>query len=81
MAEMAGKGGQDSAGIVSVQFDLMGQKLTAGHTMTPALVDRDLRGNYMAFKNTKVYLDSVAGSLGSTGWDSPTTDSGTEPTW
>lgn len=64
--QISGKGGNNSAGVVTAQFDLMAQKLQAQITMTPALSHRDLAGSYMAFKNTALYIDDVAGSIGAT---------------
>lgn len=64
--EFKGKGGVDGAGLVSGKYDLIGQKLTPGHTMTAALSERDLRGTYMPFVQTQFYLDDAAGSIGGT---------------
>lgn len=64
--QIAGKGGNNSAGLVTGQFDLLAQKLTAQITMTPALSHRTLDGSYMAFKNTALYIDDTAGGIGTT---------------
>lgn len=63
--EIAGKGGGGPTPVTG-KFDLMGQKLTAGHTMTGALSELDLRGHYMAFKNTQLFMDTSAGGIGGT---------------
>lgn len=64
--EWAGKGGNDSAGLVTGKYDLIGQKLTPGHTMTTSLTDRDLVGTYIPFIATQFYLDNAAGGIGGT---------------
>ena len=64
--QITGKGGNNSAGVIQAQFNMMAQKLTPGITMTGALSHRNLDGSYMAFKNTAVYLDDTAGAIGST---------------
>lgn len=66
--EMTGEGGSGPSP-VGMTFDLMAQKLTAGHTMTAALSERDLRGSYMAFKNTELFIDDTAGGIGGTELD------------
>lgn len=63
--ELSGKLGSGPSPI-SGKFNLMAQKLTAGHTMTAAIADRNLVGSYMAMKNTQVFLDTAAGSIGGT---------------
>ena len=64
--EMSGKGGSGPS-LVNFKMELMAQKLTAGITMTAAISDRDLRGQYMPFKNTQLFMDSTAGNIGTTG--------------
>lgn len=51
---------------IKASFDMIGQRLTAGHTMTAALSDRDLRGNYALFQDAALYLDDTAGAIGGT---------------
>lgn len=63
--EIAGKGGSGPSP-VTAKFEFIGQKLTAGHTMTTGLSELDLRGHYMAFKNTKIYMDAAVGDIGDT---------------
>ena len=62
--ELSGKLGSGPSPL-GAKFNLMGQKLEHGHTMTPALSDRDLVGSYMAMKNSQIYIDTAAGSIGS----------------
>jgi len=64
--EIAGKGGVNEAGVVSGKFGFMAQKVTGSHTMTAALADRDLRGDYMPFHLTQFYMDDAAGGIGGT---------------
>lgn len=63
--KLTGKGG---SGPTPVNFEatLIGQKLTPAITMTAAISDRDLRGQYMLFKNTQLFMDDSAGNIGTT---------------
>lgn len=63
--ELGGKGGSGPTPML-FKGDLYGQKLTPDHTMTAAISDRDLRGGYMAFKNTQIFIDDAAGGIGGT---------------
>lgn len=63
--EIAGEGGTGPSP-VTASFELLGQKVIPAHTMTAALSDRDLRGNYMLFKNTQLFLDDTAAAIGGT---------------
>ena len=63
--ELSGKGGSGMTP-VSAKFDLIGQQLTGGHTMTGSLTDADHEGNYLAFKNADLYIDDTAGGIGTT---------------
>lgn len=64
--ELSGEGGGDKAGIVGLKTELLAQKLTAGHTMTASLADRDLRGTYIPFVQTQFFINSTAGTIGTT---------------
>ncbi|MCL4867791.1 MAG: hypothetical protein KJ063_02385 [Anaerolineae bacterium] len=63
--EMSGKGGSGPT-LVDFKMELLAQRLTAGHTMTAAIADRDLRGQYMPFKNSQLFMDTTAGGIGTT---------------
>lgn len=64
--EIKGKGGNKDAGVISANFDLIGQKLTSGITMTAALSDRDLRGSYAPFQEATFLMNDSAGAIGTT---------------
>lgn len=59
--------GADGNGPKPVMFkaDWLGSKVV-DTTMTAAISDRDIKGSYMLFKNTQVYLDATAGGIGTT---------------
>lgn len=63
--EISGKNGS-SPGPVSAKYDLIGQSVTPGHTMTAALAERDLVGSYMVAQQAQFFLDDAAGSIGGT---------------
>ena len=63
--EIKGKNGS-KPGPVSAKWDLIGQKVTPGHTMTAALSERDLVGTYMVAQHATFFLDDAAGGIGGT---------------
>ncbi|MCL4867753.1 MAG: hypothetical protein KJ063_02195 [Anaerolineae bacterium] len=63
--KIQGKGGSKPT-LVEMSLDWLASRVTPGHTMTPALTDRDLRGTYAAFKQVQFYLDDAAGGIGTT---------------
>ncbi|MBK8990161.1 MAG: hypothetical protein IPM39_29540 [Chloroflexi bacterium] len=63
--EIKGKNGS-KPGPVSAKYDLIGQKVTPGHTMTAALSERDLVGTYMVAQHAQFFLNDSAGSIGTT---------------
>ena len=63
--KIEGKGGEKPT-MVNMTLDLLASKVTAGHTMTAALSDRDLRGTYAPFKHVQFYMNDAAGSIGTT---------------
>lgn len=63
--EIKGKNGS-KPGPVSAKYGLVAQKVTAGHTMTPALSERDLTGTYMVAQHAQFYLNDTAGAIGTT---------------
>lgn len=63
--EIKGKNGS-KPGPVEAKWDLIGQKVTPGHTMTAALAERDLTGTYMVAQHAQFYLDDAAGGIGGT---------------
>lgn len=63
--EIKGKNGS-KPGPVEAKWDLIGQKVTPGHTMTAALAERDLVGTYMVAQHAQFYMDDAAGGIGGT---------------
>lgn len=63
--EIKGKNGK-KPGAVSAKFDLIAQKVTAGHTMTAALSERNLVGTYMLAQHAQFFMNSAVGDIGTT---------------
>lgn len=61
--ELSGKGGRGPT-LVTAKFDLLAPQMESGITMTGDISDLDITGSYMLFKNTELYIDDAAGSIG-----------------
>lgn len=61
--EIKGKVGA-KPGPISAKYDLMGQYIWSGHTMTAALPERDLAGTYMLANQAELYINNSAALIG-----------------